>query len=96
MATITFEDDDLSVEVDDGTLLIDVVDDVGASLIFGCTAGHCMVCAIRVTAEEGSTSPINDAERYTLSEEERTRGTRLGCQVRIVSGHVRVREEDEW
>ncbi|MEM1348594.1 MAG: 2Fe-2S iron-sulfur cluster-binding protein, partial [Myxococcota bacterium] len=53
MAKITFEDDDLTVEVADGSELIDVVDDVGATLIFGCTAGHCMVCAVRVRAPSG-------------------------------------------
>ena len=96
MAKITFEDDDLTVEVADGSELIDVVDDVGATLIFGCTAGHCMVCAVRVRAPSGGASAVTDAERYTLSTEELARGTRLGCQLRIMSGHVRVREEDSW
>jgi ferredoxin len=71
----------------DGAELRVVADDY---IPIGCHAGHCAICMVRVERGADQLSPIDDAERYTLSQAELDEGIRLACRIRILGGVVRL------
>lgn len=90
MATLTFQDDDVTLEIEDGTSLLDAAEDNDLDMLFGCTAGHCAVCMMVVLEGSEHLSAINDTERYTLTQAELDANMRLACQVRVLHGAVRL------
>lgn len=60
---------------------------------FGCYAGHCAACMVRVdtTTEGAANLPAPTVfETYTLTREELDAGWRLGCQLELGSGALRI------
>ena len=48
MAFINFIPDKVIHQIEDGSRLIDICDDIDVSLTFGCTEGSCGVCELTV------------------------------------------------
>ncbi|MEK9628450.1 MAG: 2Fe-2S iron-sulfur cluster-binding protein [Nitrospinota bacterium] len=88
MAKVFFKTDNVTHEVEDGTPLIDLCDEIGVSLSFGCTEGTCGVCEVTVVKGMENLSRVTDEEKDYLLEEDLEGGMRLGCQVRIRKGDV--------
>ncbi len=90
MARIYFKPDNQTHVVEDGTPLIDICDEIGISLSFGCTEGTCGVCEITVTDGRKNLSQITDEEKDYLLPEDLQAGMRLGCQLKIRKGDVAI------
>jgi ferredoxin len=88
MARIVFKPDNITHEVEDGTPLIEVCDELDISLSFGCTEGSCGVCELTVVEGMENLSRLNEEEKDYLLEEDLESGMRLGCQVKVRKGEV--------
>lgn len=86
MARVYFKTDNVTHEVEDGTPLIDLCDDVEVSLSFGCTEGTCGVCEVTVLKGRENLSRITEEEKDYLLPEDLEAGMRLGCQVKVRKG----------
>ncbi len=70
MACIHFKPDNVTHEVEDGSPLIDICDEIDVSLSFGCTEGTCGVCELTVVDGNKNLSKITDEEKeYLLPED---------------------------
>jgi ferredoxin len=87
MAKVTFEDDNISVDVEAGSNLKDVSEDAGAMIPFGCEQGICGTCLSTV---DGAVSAIEENEQETLDAMGAEEGQRLACQCQV-EGDVTVK-----
>lgn len=85
MPKVTFKTDNITVEVAAGTSLVDVADQVEASLPFGCRDGLCGTCIMTVLEGLDQMAPMSDDERETLENYEATPNQRLGCQTNVTA-----------
>jgi len=90
MATIVFKPDNLVHECEDGTRLIDLCDEIDASLSFGCTEGSCGVCELTVLMGMENLSKVTEEEENYLLEEDLANNMRLGCQLTLRKGTVEI------
>ena len=91
LARVTFEDDDVTVEVAQGTPLPDVCDDHDLSLAYGCRAGGCGTCLIEVLDDGSGLKPADDLEKEICEVlTDHHPRARLACQS-VVIGDVRFR-----
>ncbi|MCX8175568.1 MAG: (2Fe-2S)-binding protein [Candidatus Micrarchaeota archaeon] len=89
MAKVTFKSDGKTVEVANGTPLVQVAEDNGASIAFSCKAGVCVSCLINVLKGMENLSPKTENEKATLEAFGAKENQRLACQV-TVNGDVEV------
>jgi len=91
---VTFEDDDVTVDVSVGALLPDVCDEQGLSLGFGCREGGCGTCMIEVLEGMENLSARNESEDEMLEiMADGNPNARLACQCEV-KGDVRFRTLD--
>ena len=90
MASIYFKPDNITHEIEDGSQLIDICDELAVSLSFGCTEGSCGVCELTVVNGNQNLSKITDEEKEYLLPEDLQAGMRLGCQLKIRKGDVTI------
>ena len=88
MASINFIPDKVIHLIEDGSRLIDICDDIGVSLTFGCTEGSCGVCELTVLDGRSNLSKVTDEEKNYLLPEDLDQGMRLGCQLKVRKGEV--------
>ena len=88
MAFVNFKPDEITHQIEDGSRLIEVCDETGVSLPFGCTEGRCGVCELTVIEGRNNLSKITDEEKNYLLPEDLDRGMRLGCQIKIRKGEI--------
>ena len=88
MAFINFIPDKVIHQIEDGSRLIDICDDISVSLTFGCTEGSCGVCELTVLDGSSNLSKVTDEEKNYLLPEDLDQGMRLGCQLKIRKGDV--------
>ena len=88
MACIHFKPDNITHEIEDGSSLIDICDEIDVSLSFGCTEGTCGVCELTVVDGNKNLSKVTDEEKEYLLPEDLQVGMRLGCQLKIRKGNV--------
>ena len=88
MARIVFKPDNIIHEVEDGTSLIDICEEVDSTFSFGCTEGTCGVCELTVIKGAENVSKTNEAEKDYLHPEDLKKGMRLGCQLKVRKGEV--------
>ena len=90
MACIHFMPDNITHEIEDGSQLIEVCDEIDVSLSFGCTEGTCGVCELTVIDGNKNLSKTTDEEKDYLLSEDLENGMRLGCQLKIRKGDVTI------
>ena len=88
MAFINFIPDKVIHQIEDGSRLIDICDDISVSLTFGCTEGSCGVCELTVLDGRSNLSKVTDEEKNYLLPEDLDQGMRLGCQLKVRKGEV--------
>ena len=88
MAFINFIPDKVIHHTEDGSRLIDICDDIGVSLTFGCTEGSCGVCELTILDGRSNLSKVTDEEKNYLLPEDLDQGMRLGCQLKVRKGEV--------
>ncbi len=88
MARIVFKPDNIIHEVEDGTSLIDICEEVDSTFSLGCTEGTCGVCELTVIKGAENVSKTNEAEKDYLDPEDLEKGMRLGCQLKVRKGEV--------
>ena len=90
MACVIFKPDGLTHEMENGSALIDVCDELNVSLSFGCTEGTCGVCELTVIEGNENLSKVTEEEKEYLLPEDLEAGMRLGCQLKIRKGKVTI------
>lgn len=88
MARIVFKPENRTHEVEDGTSLIDVCEEIDTRFSFGCTEGSCGVCELTVLEGMKNASKVTAEEKEYLLPEDLEKGMRLGCQLKIRKGEV--------
>ncbi len=89
MHRVVFEPMGLSIHVPEGTSLLEAAISLKLPIRSDCGGrGLCGKCLVQVNTED-SLSPMSEAERDLLNEEEQASGYRLACQALVV-GPVRV------
>lgn len=83
MPKVTFVDDELEVEVEEGANLRDVALEEGASIPFGCEQGICGTC-LCVPSDETALSEKEDQEEETLMAMGAEDNQRLACQCQVL------------
>ena len=91
MAKLIFSSDKISIETPDGSEVCFIANKVKASLQFDCYEGICETCCVLIEEGAENLSEINEQEKYTLGEQKIAQGYRLGCQIKIKSGNVVIR-----
>ena len=90
MASIHFKPDNVTHQIEDGSKLIDICDEIDVSLSFGCTEGTCGVCELTVLDGKNNLSKVTDEEKDYLLPEDIAEGMRLGCQLKVRKGEVTI------
>ena len=90
MPKIKFLHDDITIEVQSGSKLLDVVARTGATLPFGCRMGSCGTCRCLIKDGTENINERTEAEN-DLFENLTSVGSdeRLGCQI-VVYGDVAI------
>ncbi len=70
---------------------LDIAFDQATGLLFGCRAGACGTCMLRVVANPENISPIRKSERHFLDAVGASADKRLACVSRII-GDVTVEQ----
>lgn len=84
---VSFENEDLSGVVAEGTYLWDAAKRLGVRLPAECEGrGECDTCAVVVVQGATMLSSLTHAEREKLSPERLAAGERLACQARVEEG----------
>lgn len=94
MAKLIFPDDDITIEVEDGSRLQDAIDESGADIPFGCREGNCATCMIEVLDGMENLNEHTSQEKVTLLPDELEQNIRLACQCKVKSGEVKVKQAD--
>lgn len=94
MARVTFPQDNITIDVEDGSRLQDAIDRSGADIPFGCREGNCATCMIEVISGMDNITAPTPNERVTLLEEELDMNIRLACQCRIQQGEIEIKQAD--
>ena len=89
-ARITFQDVQRTVEVPAGTRLIEVSEQAGAGIVYGCREGDCGTCLMKVTEGMDNLSEPSALELRILKEHFAGKDMRLACQAQVL-GDATVR-----
>lgn len=91
MAKIIFQTDRIKQDVPDGSKIILIAEEIGASLSFGCREASCGTCRVYIVEGRKNLKPFENDETLVLGQEKINEGYRLGCQLVIKSGQVIIR-----
>ena len=89
MAKVTFKSDNKTVEVPNGTPMVQIAEDNGASIAFSCKAGVCVSCLSNINKGMKNLGPMTDNEKATLEGFGAKPNQRLACQI-VVNGDVEI------
>lgn len=82
MPKIIVENEDLTFDYNPAVSILNNFHIQGAPLNSLCGGrGNCGACRIQILDGSKYTTPVNESEKFKLSEEELKDGWRLGCQV---------------
>lgn len=91
MPKVTFVSIDKTVEVETGSLLKDIVDQMEIDFPFGCRLGSCGTCRCVITDGHENVNDLTEAEQDLFESLTSVgRHERLGCQLTI-QGDVKIR-----
>lgn len=88
MGKITFANNGQSVTYEENETLLELSKRERVPVPFGCYAGHCAACMVRIESGAENLPAPNVFEEYTLTPEELAQGWRLGCQLELKAGEV--------
>ena len=88
-ARIIFDDIEVTVNVPVGSRVIDISEQVGASLIYGCRKGDCGKCKMKVLAGWENLSQPSEVEDKVLQRISAGEHIRLACQAQVL-GDIKV------
>lgn len=88
MASVEVKNDAKTVEVPDGSLLVEL--DGKCSILFACRVGSCGSCKVKVLEGAENLEPPNDAEQAGLSIFATDPAERLLCVCRMKGGKIKV------
>ncbi|WP_260295651.1 2Fe-2S iron-sulfur cluster-binding protein [Sedimenticola hydrogenitrophicus] len=83
-AKITFEDIGKTVSVPAGTRVIEVSEQIGAGIVYGCREGDCGTCIMHVQEGWHNLTEPSVLEEKVLKENMAGRHDRLACQAQII------------
>jgi 2Fe-2S ferredoxin len=90
MAKVIFKSDGKEVEVPDGTPLVQIAEDAGASIVFSCKAGVCVSCLCNIVKGMENLNEKTENEKATLEGFGAKPNQRLACQVIVKKGEVEI------
>ena len=88
MPYIEFKNDGIGKDVAEGTRVIDLCEELGTTLPFGCRSGMCGTCLCTVVEGLENLPPPSEDEALTLSGFDAKPDQRLACQLALVKGKV--------
>jgi 2Fe-2S ferredoxin len=88
LGKITFANTGESVPFEEDESLLELSEREKVPVPFGCYAGHCAACMVRIEEGRENISAPNVFEEYTLTRQELEQGWRLGCQIKLTAGEV--------
>lgn len=88
-AKLTFKDIDVTVSVPVGVRVIEISNNLGSGIVYGCREGDCGTCLMKVEDGWENLSSISVIEDKILRENAAGRHNRLACQAQIL-GDVTV------
>ena len=86
---IFFDDIELTVNVPVGSRVIDISEQVGASLIYGCRKGDCGKCKMKVLDGWENLSEPSEIEAGVLKKISAGEDIRLACQAQVL-GDIKI------
>lgn len=89
-AKVTFQDVGVTVTVPAGTRLIEVSEQVGAGITYGCREGECCSCLTRIVSGHEHLAAPSVLEDQVLKDNLAPRQHRLACQAQVLGGEVVV------
>lgn len=89
MPKVEITTDKMTIEVEDGTALIDLAEKEDTSILFGCRDGACGACMIKVLEGSEKISPMSDDEKDFLETMAAEPDERLACQCKVF-GDVKI------
>ncbi len=90
-ANVTFEKSGVTVTVPAGTRLIEISEQAGAAISYGCREGECCTCAVRIVSGMEHMSERSVLDDKVLQENMAGRDHRLACQAQVLGGHIVVK-----
>lgn len=90
-ARVTFEKIGITLTVPAGTRLIEISEQVGAGITYGCREGECGSCMMRIVSGMENMSERSVLEERILQENMAGRDNRLACQAQVLGGEIVVR-----
>ena len=91
-ARITFQDIQRTVEVPAGTRLIEVSEQAGAGIVYGCREGECCTCLTEIVSGYEHLAAPSTLEDQVLKDNLAPRHHRLACQAQVLKGEIVVRQ----
>ncbi len=88
MAKVQIEGDDTVFSCEDGTNMIQAIEDGNLKVPLGCLHGHCGACRVEVV--RGDLAPLSENEKLALRGIDAEEDVRLACLARL-EGDVVVR-----
>ncbi len=91
MALIKVKNDNITIEVPDGELVLYYLED-SVALPFGCRNGKCGACSCVILSGEENLNSKSRLEEETLAKIDApvSKKNRLACQLRINKGEVEI------
>jgi ferredoxin len=90
-AEVTFDDIGVTLVVPAGTRLIEVSEQAGASILYGCREGDCGTCMVKIVSGAEHLAEPSTLEDQVLKDNFASLDTRLACQAQMLGGRVVVR-----
>ena len=91
-ARITFQNIQRTVEVPAGTRLIEVSEQAGAGIVYGCREGECCTCLTEIVSGYEHLAAPSVLEDQVLKDNLAPRHHRLACQAQVLKGEIVVRQ----
>jgi ferredoxin len=90
-AKVTFEKLGVTLNVPAGTRLIEVSEQIGAGITYGCREGECCTCMVKIVSGMEHMSERSVLEDKVLQENMAGRDQRLACQAQVLGGDIVVK-----
>ena len=90
-AKVTFEDVGVTVTVPAGTRLIEVSEQAGAGITYGCREGECANCMTLIVSGHENLAAPSVLEDQVLKDNLAPRHHRLACQAQVLGGEIVVK-----